>query len=83
LYFIKSGRGTWPVKTAATCFGKVRMPRDEEVKMPTSDPNPAPHHSIVVEIGPDTTDEELAQLAKDLSEQMSSWQDNGQDEQQD
>ena len=25
---IKSGRGTWPCETAATCEGKVRTPRD-------------------------------------------------------
>lgn len=25
---IKSGRGTWPIDSAATCFGKVRTPRD-------------------------------------------------------
>ena len=24
---IKSGRGTWPIDSAATCFGKVRTPR--------------------------------------------------------
>jgi hypothetical protein len=39
--------------------------------MPTSDATPSPHHSVVVEIGPDMTDEELDELAHALYEQMS------------
>jgi hypothetical protein len=49
------------------------MPRDEEVKMSTDNPTPSPHRSVVVEIGPDTTDKELDELAKSLYEQMSGW----------
>jgi hypothetical protein len=44
----------------------VRTPRDEEVKMPTNDATPSPDRSVIVEIGPDTTDEELDELAKSL-----------------
>jgi hypothetical protein len=41
--------------------------------MPTNDATPSPDHSVVVEIGPDTTDEELDELADSLYEQMSGW----------
>jgi len=34
--------------------------------MPITDPNPSSDRSVIVEIGPDTTDEELDELAKSL-----------------
>ncbi|MGD0256013.1 MAG: hypothetical protein ABSB99_10795 [Acidimicrobiales bacterium] len=41
--------------------------------MPTNDAIPSPDRSVVVEIGPETTDEELDELADSLYEQMSGW----------
>jgi hypothetical protein len=41
--------------------------------MATNDPTPSPDRSVIVEIGPDTTDEELDRLAEDLYQQMSGW----------
>ena len=41
--------------------------------MPTSDATLSPDCSVVVEIGPETTDEELDELADSLYEQMSGW----------
>jgi hypothetical protein len=44
-----------------------------EAVMPTSDATLSPDRSVVVEIGPETTDAELDELADSLYEQMSGW----------
>ncbi len=41
--------------------------------MPTNDATPSPDRSVIVEIGPETTDKELDELADSLYEQMSRW----------
>jgi hypothetical protein len=75
VYFIQTGRETWLCDSRPTdSLSTVATPGfDEEVGMPTNDAIPSPDRSVVVEIGPETTDEELDELADSLYEQMSGW----------